>query len=129
VLYITGGSASGSKYYDLIGENDPYAAVTYQSLEPSISNVNITDTSLTIKTYQSTDMTVAADSFSINRTQASTEDTLKPYLFIPAENNIVLYDSFDKLDGVSAIDNVDGELTNSVVVTGNVDTSTEAPYL
>ena len=127
VLYVTGNSASGSKFYDMINEGAPYAAVTYQNSEPSVSNVEVSETALTITTYNSADMEVK-DSFTINKTQTSTKDTLKPYLFVPTTNTVILNQAFDKLAGVSAIDNVDGDITKDIMVTGDVDTGVEGEY-
>ncbi|SBW08950.1 exported hypothetical protein [uncultured Eubacteriales bacterium] len=129
VLYITGESASGSKYYDLIGENYDFSAVTYQNYSPGISNVSISDNTLTVHTYDTSNMDAPTDSVTIKRTQAPAGDTLKPYLFLPTENDVVLGESFDMLSGVSAVDNTDGDITGSIVATGNVDTATEGTYV
>ena len=128
VLGVTGNSASGSKYYDMEFEDANYAAVTYQNYETSISHVDITDTTLIISTYNSDDME-ETDRFTINKTQANPEDTLKPYLFVPTENTVTLNTDFDKLKDVSAIDNADGNITDKIIVTGEVDSSVEGEYI
>ena len=66
-LYITANSASGSKYYDLatsFSEDSTYRAYYEQREEASYSNVEITDTSFTITTYDSDDNN-EVDSYSI----------------------------------------------------------------
>lgn len=127
VLYITGNSASGGKYYDMEYGNADYAAKTYQNYTRYISNVDVSDTALTITSYNATDME-ETDRYTLIKNQAPAADTLKPYLFLPTENKVALDNSFDKMAGVSAIDNVDGDLTDQILVTGEVDTSTEGTY-
>ncbi|MDF2986321.1 MAG: metallophosphoesterase, partial [Eubacterium sp.] len=127
VLYVTGSSSSGSKYYDYETVDAPYAAVNYNNKATSISNVAVSDTALTITTYNPKDMTVI-DSFTINKTQVSGSDTLKPYLNIPTTNTVILNEPFDRLAGVSAIDNIDGDITNKIIVTGEVNTSAVGTY-
>ena len=65
-LYLTGNSASDSKYYDM---QDPsvyerYAAVALQLEEPTFMNVEVTDDSLTFTTYKTADLSVV-DAYSI----------------------------------------------------------------
>ncbi|UTT58929.1 purple acid phosphatase family protein [Cellulosimicrobium cellulans] len=50
VLYITGNSSSGSKYYDFDGAK-PWTAWWEQSREASYSDLDVTATSLTVTTY------------------------------------------------------------------------------
>lgn len=73
VLYITGNSSSGSKYYDIQNVEFPYAAVKNQEKTPNITKIDVTDDSFTITTYRVSDMSVV-DSFSINRSVASVTD-------------------------------------------------------
>ncbi|WP_265521594.1 purple acid phosphatase family protein [Oerskovia flava] len=51
VLYITGNSASGSKYYGFDGQK-PWTALWEQERTPSYSNVEVTPESFTITTYE-----------------------------------------------------------------------------
>lgn len=50
VLYLTAGSASGSKYYPLAAP-EPYIARELQLLEPTYLLVHVADTGLTVGTY------------------------------------------------------------------------------
>lgn len=68
VLYITANSSSGSKFYSMQNAELNYAAVKNQENVPNISKVDVTDTSFTITTYRTTDMSVV-DSFTIYRTE------------------------------------------------------------
>lgn len=51
-LYITGNSASGSKFYKLKPDPEPYAAVREQLRVPTFSNINLTDTTFELTTYR-----------------------------------------------------------------------------
>ncbi|MCD7982448.1 MAG: metallophosphoesterase, partial [Clostridiales bacterium] len=78
-LYVTANSASGSKYYAIQTSYDfPYAAVMNQEQVPNVSRVDVTDSSFTITTYRTSDMSVV-DTFTINHTEEDQEteaDTL-----------------------------------------------------
>ncbi|MBD5785089.1 metallophosphoesterase family protein [Cellulosimicrobium terreum] len=50
VLYVTGNSSTGSKYYDFDGAK-PWTARWEQSHEPSYSEVDVTPTTFTVTTY------------------------------------------------------------------------------
>lgn len=65
-LYLTGNSASDSKYYDMQDSSvyERYAAVALQLEEPTFMNVEVTDDSLTFTTYKSADQSVV-DAYSI----------------------------------------------------------------
>ena len=68
VLYITANSSSGSKYYSIQNAEFNFAAVKNQENVPNISKIDVTDTSFTITTYRTTDMSLV-DSFTIYRTE------------------------------------------------------------
>lgn len=55
-------------------------------------------------------------------------DVAKPELSVPAGGSVALGASFDPLAGVSAIDDIDGDLTSAVTVEGTVDTSAPGTY-
>src|SRR5690606_16441103 len=57
VLYVTGNSASGSKFY---GEDasSPEAAIKDQSNQPQYTDVDVSPTAITLTTYQTMDRTV-----------------------------------------------------------------------
>lgn len=52
ILYITAGSASGSKYYDLTPRKQSYVASRWQEDIPTYSLVEIDDNSFTINSYR-----------------------------------------------------------------------------
>lgn len=53
ILYMTAGSSSGSKYYDLVPRQQSYIANRWQQDVPTYSVIDITDTTFTINTYLS----------------------------------------------------------------------------
>ncbi|WP_192497714.1 immunoglobulin-like domain-containing protein [Pseudoclavibacter sp. CFCC 13611] len=55
-------------------------------------------------------------------------DVTAPELTVPADQTVNVGDAFDPKAGVSAKDNVDGDLTDKVVVEGTVDTSKVGEY-
>lgn len=57
VLYVTGNSASGSKFYGL-DANSPDAAVKNQSNQPQYTDVDVSPTAITLTTYQTYDQKV-----------------------------------------------------------------------
>ncbi len=74
ILYITGSSSSGSKYYDLHDDASvPHAAVKEKNVT-TFSNVEITATSFKITTYRVKDKSVL-DTFEITKTPISTEQS------------------------------------------------------
>lgn len=124
VLYITGNSASGSKYY---GRNDelpmpaPWSEVENQEETANFSGIRVTQCSLTVSTYRSNDRTL------VDQVELS-GDTIAPVLSVPAPVTITQGDDdqFDPMQGVSATDDC-GEAT--VTVSGTVDTSRPGQYL
>lgn len=52
ILYLTAGSSSGSKYYDLVPRKQSYIAARWQEDVPTYSVVDITENSFTINTYR-----------------------------------------------------------------------------
>ena len=52
IMYLTAGSSSGSKYYDLVPRQQTYIANRWQEDVPTYSVVDITETTLTVNTYR-----------------------------------------------------------------------------
>lgn len=52
ILYLTAGSSSGSKYYDLVSRQQSYIAGRWQEDVPTYSLINVTENTLTINTYR-----------------------------------------------------------------------------
>jgi len=63
-IYVTAGSASGSKYYNISKTQGDYAAVSLQLDTPTFSNIEVSGNSLTVTTYRA-DTMKAVDSFAI----------------------------------------------------------------
>ncbi|MCM3728909.1 DUF5011 domain-containing protein [Neobacillus cucumis] len=56
-------------------------------------------------------------------------DTVKPIINGVADKTINVGESFNALSGVTATDNVDGDITSSIVVTGSIDNKKPGVYL
>jgi hypothetical protein len=85
VLYINTNSASGSLYVAMGNTQYPFIAVKNQENVPNISKVDVTDTSFTITTYRTNNMSVV-DSFTINKTD---ETEPRPYSATLIERNSI----------------------------------------
>jgi len=122
VLYVTANSASGSKYYDVKAPDAPFAAVINQEKKRNYSNVEVTNRSITVTTYRSDDNTV------VDKVQLERADHDAPSLTTPGDATVTYGTSFDALAGVTAHDDVDGDLSSRVTVTGTVSTSALGTY-
>ena len=60
ILYMTAGSSSGSKYYDLVARKQDYVAARWQEDVPTYSVIDMDETTFTINTYR-TDTNEAID--------------------------------------------------------------------
>lgn len=56
------------------------------------------------------------------------KDITPPELTVPDSNTIKIGDAFDVMQGVKAVDAVDGDMTASIMVTGKVNTSVAGTY-
>ena len=72
VLYMTAGSSSGSKYYDLVPRQQTYIAHRWQEDVPTYSVVDITENSLTINTYRTDNDEKIDETFSITKSKGDT---------------------------------------------------------
>lgn len=52
IMYLTAGSSSGSKYYDLVPRTQTYIAKNWQQDVPTYSVIDMTETTLTLNTYR-----------------------------------------------------------------------------
>ncbi|MBQ3182208.1 MAG: metallophosphoesterase [Clostridia bacterium] len=120
VFYLTANSSTGSKYYELYAEQMPFAYATSEENIPTITKVDVTESSMTYSTYYvGADNSIGdlMDFFSIHR--YAEEDNTPPMLNVPS---VTYFDGdVDILEGVTAYDNCDRELTDSVVVSGTAD--------
>ena len=83
ILYMTAGSSSGSKYYDLVPRQQRYIANRWQQDVPTYSVIDITDTTFTINTYRTDTEEKIDETFSIAKVNESenknqTEDKKQP---------------------------------------------------
>lgn len=71
ILYMTAGSSSGSKYYDLVPRQQSYIANRWQQDVPTYSVIDITDTTFTINTYRTDTKEKIDETFSIAKVNES----------------------------------------------------------
>lgn len=71
ILYMTAGSSSGSKYYDLVSRQQSYIANRWQQDVPTYSVIDITDTTFTINTYRTDTEEKIDETFSIAKVNES----------------------------------------------------------
>ena len=84
IIYVTTNSASGSKFYDIMQDKKfEYSAVKNQEKVPNISNVKVTDNSIEVTTYRTSDKSVV-DSFKIVK-EDKKENQDKPVIPTPVE--------------------------------------------
>ncbi|MBQ4602955.1 MAG: S-layer homology domain-containing protein [Clostridia bacterium] len=124
VFYLTANSSSGSKFYDLLDSQPPYAAVSNQENVPNITKVDVTSDSLVFTTYRTSatnEMGEVMDFFAIHRN--TEEDKYAPTLNVPEVTYYSVQDGVDLYKGISAYDNVDGVLTEKIRVDGALDVS------
>ena len=86
VLYMTAGSSSGSKYYDLVPRQQTYIAHRWQEDVPTYSVVDVTENSLTINTYRTDNDEKIDETFSITKSKG---DTTSLNVEIKASESIV----------------------------------------
>ena len=72
IMYLTAGSSSGSKYYDLVPRQQTYIAHRWQEDVPTYSVVDVTENSLTINTYRTDNDEKIDETFSITKSKGDT---------------------------------------------------------
>ncbi|MEP7794447.1 immunoglobulin-like domain-containing protein [Sanguibacter sp. 25GB23B1] len=120
VLYITGNSSSGSKYYDL-DDRSPDAAIKIQAKQPQYTDVDVSPTAITLTTTQVFDGTLIDQ---VTLTRAGVDSTAPVLGGVPEAGEVPQGQPFEPMAGVTATDDVDGDVTASVTVEGTVDTTT-----
>ncbi len=119
ILYMTAGSSSGSKYYDLVPRQQSYIANRWQQDVPTYSVIDITDTTFTINTYRTDTEEKIDETFSIakvneseNKKQPATEkkDTTKtietaiaPKKAVLKKVKIIVKKTSEKINGYEVI--------------------------
>ncbi|WP_186760326.1 immunoglobulin-like domain-containing protein [Arthrobacter alpinus] len=123
VLYLTANSSSGSKYYEIqTGKDFYWSDVQNQEHVPNMTDVRITDETITLTTYRVTDLSV------VDVVRLERPDITAPVLTVSASTTLTVGAVFDPRAGVSAVDNRDGDLSDAILITGAVDTATTGTY-
>lgn len=128
VLYVTANSASGSKYYDVKAPDAWYGSVVNQEKVRNYSHIEVTGSSITVKTLRSEVHGLDAVNSVVDEVTLVRDDVTAPEITLPENDEIVQGEEFDRLEGVSAADDRDGDLTSSIEVTGTVDVDTLGDY-
>ena len=126
VFYMTGNS-SATKFYELSDQELPYVACKNQENVPNFTKVDVTADSLVFTTYRSAfnnEIGDVVDFFAIHRTEGVEADVFAPTLNVPAESYYFTVEEFDPMDGITAYDNADGNITDSITVSGKIDPRT-----
>ncbi len=124
VFFLTANSSTGSKFYDLLDQQPPYAAVSNQENVPNVTKIDVTPDSLVFTTYRcaaTNEMGDVMDFFAIHR--STEEDKYAPTLNVPEVTYYSIQDGIDLYKGISAYDNVDGDLTDKIEIDGNLSVS------
>ena len=120
VVYITGNSASGSKYYS--SHPQYFSAKAGQENVPTLTKVDVTENSLVFTTYRTGEHNEACDVFdffAIHRDTA--KDDTAPYIMAP---ETIRYSDDEKdtvVSKIMAYDNVDGNITDNMQIIGKLD--------
>lgn len=97
VLYMTAGSSSGSKYYDLVPRQQTYIAHRWQEDVPTYSVVDVTENNLTINTYRTDNDEKIDETFSITKSKgdvASLNKEIKAAESIVKQKNTYITQSY-----------------------------------
>ena len=133
VLYLTANSASGSKYYDQIPGSEAndfksYLSVGNQEHVPNYTAVSVKDDSIVLSTRRSTAFEGHAANSVVDQMTLYQQNGVAPRIITPGDTTIAQGTKFSPLEGVSANDDKDGDVTKSVEVKGDVDTSATGAY-
>ena len=124
VFYMTGNSGSGSKLYPLSDELLPYTAFCSQDVVPYVTKVDVTADMLVFTTYRAgpdNSLGDAVDFFAIHRRAGVEEDVYAPVLTVPQADHFVPGEEFDLTAGITAYDDLDGDISDRITVTGGFD--------
>jgi hypothetical protein len=127
VMYVTANSSSGSKYYDTENPGAWWASVWNQEKVRNYTVLDVTDDEITVRTLRSQQNGTEKPVNSVVDEVTLTQDAA-PELTVPEDGEVAQNAEFDPLEGVSATDNVDGDLTAAIAVTGSVDTTKAGAY-
>ena len=127
VMYVTANSSSGSKYYDTENPGAWWASVWNQEKVRNYTVLEVTDDEIAVRTLRSQQSGNEKPVNSVVDEVTLTKDAA-PELTVPADGEIAQNTDFDPLEGVAASDNVDGDLTAEIEVSGSVDTTKPGAY-
>ena len=121
-VYFTLNSSSGSKFYEITDKPLPFAAEANQENVANITKVDVTPDYMAVYTYrcsQTSEHGDLVDFFAIHRSVE--EDKYAPVINVPRTTYFFADSIPDLMAGVSAYDNVDGDISGSVTCKGNID--------
>ena len=127
VMYVTANSSSGSKYYDTENPGAWWASVWNQEKVRNYTVLEVTDEEISVRTLRSQQNGAEKPVNSVVDEVTLTKDAA-PELTVPEDDEVEQDSEFDPLEGVSAEDNVDGDLTSEIQVAGSVDTAKAGAY-
>ena len=123
VFYMTANSSSGSKFYRATNKELPWLLKNYQDNIPNVTKVDVTPDMLNFTTYRITEnskMSDVVDFFAIHRRAGVEKDEYAPVLTAPKVTYITEDDIPILMDGVTAYDDFDADLSDKITFSGNV---------
>lgn len=127
VMYVTANSSSGSKYYDTENPDAWWSSVRNQEKVRNYTVLEVTDDEISVRTLRSQQNGTEKPVNSVVDEVTLTTDAA-PELTVPDDGEVAQNAEFDPLEGVAATDNVDGDLSGEIEVSGSVDTTTAGVY-
>ena len=121
IPYFTLNSSSGSKFYEMTDKSLPFAANANQENVANITKIDVTPDCMAIYTYRcgaNNEAGDLVDFFAIHRT--TEKDDYAPTLNAPRTTYYYSEDIPGLMEGISAYDNVDGDVTADITYSGSV---------
>ncbi len=121
IPFFTLNSSSGSKFYEMTDKALPFAANANQENVANITKVDVTPDYMAVYTYRSgvnNEVGDLVDFFAIHR--STDEDKYAPKLNVPNTTYYYPDDIPELMAGITAYDNVDGDLTEAITYSGSV---------
>ncbi|MBR6515203.1 MAG: S-layer homology domain-containing protein [Clostridia bacterium] len=122
IPFFTLNSSSGSKFYEITDKALPFAANANQENIANITKVDVTPDYMAVYTYrcgQNNEIGDLVDFFAIHR--SVDEDKYAPNLNVPNTTYYYTDDIPDLMAGITAYDNVDGDVTSGITHSGSID--------
>jgi len=122
VFYLTVNSGSGSKYYNLNANTMPFTCVAGKEHVQTLTKVDVTWDSISFTTHRVSKTNTISDVYDFFAIHRETDyDFYPPTLTVPDETYMDTAEPFDAMAGVTAYDNVDGDISDNVTCTGEID--------